>query len=408
MTAATVKPDREFTGLKIETKSRTAKRMQGVAGEAAFEMLSRANDLERQGRSIIHMEIGEPDFDTPPPVVSAGLEWLKKGATHYSPVPGIPELRQAVAEHLSARHSVSINWKNVVVTPGAKMMIFAIIHSIVDPGDEVIFAAPAYPAYEAAIRMAGAIPVPVRLEESKQFRFSLDELARKITAQTKMIVINSPQNPTGGVLKYEDLQRLGDLARKHDLFILSDEIYSEICYGERPASMLDVPKIIDRLFLVNGFSKTYAMTGWRLGYGIVPSDTFSAVELFVNNTVSSTATFTQRAALEAFTPETDEAVKGMVREFQKRRDFFVDGLNSIPGIRCLKPSGAFYLFPNISGLGKRSGEIAERLLNEAGVAALPGTAFGQYGEGYMRFSFANSLANIESAIERIRNFVTTL
>ena len=382
--------------------------MQGVTGEAAFQMLNRANELERQGRSIIHMEIGEPDFDTPAPVVTAGIEWLKKGATHYSAVPGIPELRQAVARHLSEQHSVSIDWKNVIVTPGAKMMIFSIIHSMVDPGDEIIFAAPAYPAYEAAIRMAGAIPVPVRLEESKQFRFSLDELARKITPQTKMIIVNSPQNPTGGVLKFEDLERLGELARNHDLFILSDEIYSEICYGERPASMLDVPKIIDRLLLVNGFSKTYAMTGWRLGYGIVPSDTFSTIELFVNNSVSSSATFTQHAAVEAFTPETSKAVNDMVREFQKRRDVFVDGLNSIPGIRCQKPLGAFYLFPNISGLGKQSVEIAERLLNEAGVAALPGTAFGRYGEGYMRFSFANSLDNIESAIERIRHFVTTL
>ena len=382
--------------------------MQGVTGEAAFQMLNRANELERQGRSIIHMEIGEPDFDTPAPVVTAGLEWLKKGATHYSAVPGIPELRQAVARHLSEQHSVSIDWKNVIVTPGAKMMIFSIIHSMVDPGDEIIFAAPAYPAYEAAIRMAGAIPVPVRLEESKQFRFSLDELARKITPQTKMIIVNSPQNPTGGVLKFEDLERLGELARNHDLFILSDEIYSEICYGERPASMLDVPEIIDRLLLVNGFSKTYAMTGWRLGYGIVPSDTFSTIELFVNNSVSSSATFTQHAAVEAFTPETSKAVNDMVREFQKRRDVFVDGLNSIPGIRCQKPLGAFYLFPNISGLGKQSVEIAERLLNEAGVAALPGTAFGRYGEGYMRFSFANSLDNIESAIERIRHFVTTL
>ena len=394
--------------MKIEAKNRTARRMQGVTGEAAFQMLNRANELERQGRSIIHMEIGEPDFDTPAPVVTAGLEWLKKGATHYSAVPGIPELRQAVARHLSEQHSVSIDWRNVIVTPGAKMMIFSIIHSMVDPGDEIIFAAPAYPAYEAAIRMAGAIPVPVRLEESKQFRFSLDELARKITPQTKMIIVNSPQNPTGGVLKFEDLERLGDLARKHDLFILSDEIYSEICYGERPASMLDVPEIIDRLLLVNGFSKTYAMTGWRLGYGIVPSDTFSTIELFVNNSVSSSATFTQHAAVEAFTPETSKAVNDMVREFQKRRDVFVDGLNSIPGIRCQKPLGAFYLFPNISGLGKQSVEIAERLLNEAGVAALPGTAFGRYGEGYMRFSFANSLDNIESAIERIRHFVTTL
>ena len=382
--------------------------MQGVRGEAAFEMLGRANELERQGRSIIHLEIGEPDFDTPEPIVRAGIEWLKKGATHYSPVPGVWDLRRAIARHLSSQHPAKIDPKNVLVTPGAKMMIFSIIHSIVDAGDEVIYPEPAYPAYEAAIRMAGATPVPVKLEESKQFRFDLDELARQITPRTKMIAINSPQNPTGGVLTLEDLKRIGELARKHDLLILSDEIYSGIYYGDRPASILDVPNLLDRVFVVNGFSKIYAMTGWRLGYGIVPEDTFAAIDLFINNSVSSTATFTQRAALEAFTPATEIAAERMVAEFRRRRDVFADGLNSIPGIRCLKPLGAFYLFPNISGAGLPSDEFANRLLNEAGVAALPGTAFGDYGEGYLRFSFANSLSNIESALERIKSFVTRL
>jgi aspartate/methionine/tyrosine aminotransferase len=390
--------------VKLDTKGRTAKRMQGVKGEAAFEMLGRANELERQGRSIIHLEIGEPDFDTPDPVVNAGVNWLKKGATHYSPVPGIWELRTAIAQHLAARHPQKIDPARVLVTPGAKMMIFSIIQSMVDPGDEVICPDPSYPAYEAAIRMAGALPVPVRLEESKEFRFDLNELARRITARTKMIVLNSPQNPTGGVLNRDDLEKIAALARKHDLVILSDEIYSEIYYGERPASILDVPDILDRVFLVNGFSKIYAMTGWRLGYGVVPADAFPAIELFLNNSVSSTATFTQRAALEAFTPETEKATQIMVAEFRRRRDVFADGLNSIPGIRCLKPLGAFYLFPNISGVGLASEEFARRLLNEAGVAALPGTAFGEYGEGYLRLSFANSLANIEAALERIRKF----
>ena len=220
-----------------------------------------------------------------------------------------------------------------------------------------------------------------------------------------MIVINSPQNPTGGVLNLDDLKRIADLANKHDLAILSDEIYSEIYYGERPPSILDIPNILDRVFLVNGFSKIYAMTGWRLGYGVVPSDTFPTIELFLNNSVSSTATFTQRAALQAFTPETEKAAERMVAEFRKRRDVFADGLNSIPGIRCLKPLGAFYLFPNISGVGLPSEQFANRLLNEAGVAALPGTAFGEYGEGYLRLSFANSLTNIEAALDRIRKFV---
>ena len=394
--------------MKLDTKGRIAKRMQGVRGEAAFEMLGRASELERQGRSIVHLEIGEPDFDTPDPVVRSAIEWLKKSATHYSPTPGIFELREAVAKHLSSGHSAKIDPKKVLITPGAKMMIFSIIQSIIDPGDEVIYPEPAYPAYEAAIRMAGAKPVPVRLEESKEFRFDLNELARRITPRTKMIAINSPQNPTGGVLTIEDLAGIADLARKHDLLILSDEIYSEIYYGSRPASMLDIPEILDRLFYVNGFSKIYAMTGWRLGYGVVPEDTYAAIDLFINNSVSSTATFTQRAALEAFTPETAKAAEAMVREFRKRRDVFVDGLNSIPGIHCLKPLGAFYLFPNISGLGKSSEEIANRLLNEAGVAALPGTAFGDYGEGYLRFSFANSLPNIESALERIKGFVKNI
>jgi aspartate aminotransferase len=392
----------------VDTKSRIAKRMQGVRGEAAFEMLGRASELERQGRSIIHLEIGEPDFDTPEPIVQAGIEWLKRGATHYSPVPGIWDLRTAIAGHLSSQHSVKIEPKNVLVTPGAKMMIFAIIQSIVDPGDEVICPDPSYPAYEAAIRMAGADPVPLKLEESKQFRFDISELARVITPRTKMIAINSPQNPTGAVLTLDDLKKIADLARKHDLLILSDEIYSEIYYGDRPASIMDVPNILDRVFVVNGFSKIYAMTGWRLGYGIVPEDTFPAIDLFVNNSVSSTATFTQRAALEAFIPETEKATQAMVAEFRKRRDVFADGLNSIRGIRCLKPLGAFYLFPNISSVGLPSDEFANRLLTEAGVAALPGTAFGAYGEGYLRLSFANSLANIEAALERIRKFVTDL
>jgi len=352
------------------------------------------------------LEIGEPDFDTPQPVVDAGIEWLKKGATHYSPTPGLWELRTAVARHLNSQHSVNVDPKNVLVTPGAKMMIYTIIQSVVDPGDEVIYPDPADPAYEAAIRMAGATPVAVKLQESNNFRFDLDELARHITPRTKMIAINSPQNPTGGVLTSADVKKIADLAHKHDLLILSDEIYSEIYYAERPASFLDVPNILDRLFYVNGFSKIYAMTGWRLGYGIVPEDTVAAIDLFINNTVSSTATFTQLAAMEAFTAESEKIAKNMVQEFRKRRDVFVDGLNSIPGIHCLKPLGAFYLFPNISGIGLSSEEFANRLLTEAGVAALPGTAFGQYGEGYLRFSFANSLSNIESAVERIRNFVS--
>ena len=382
--------------------------MQGVHGEAAFEMLARATELERQGRNIVHLEIGEPDFDTPGPIVRAGIESLQKGKTHYAPVNGVWQLREAIARRLSERHGVSVDPSCVLISPGAKVMIFAIIHSLVDPGDEVIYAAPVYPAYEAAVLMAGATPVQVVLDEKREFRFSLDEMARRITPKTKMIVINTPQNPTGGVLTLDDLKGVARLARQHDLLILSDEIYSEIYYDTPTAGMLDVADIKDRLLLVNGFSKTYAMTGWRVGYSVVPKDLVPTVNLFMNNSVSSTSTFCQLAAIEAFTPETTAIVEKMVQEFRNRRDVFVDGLNAIPGIRCLKPHGAFYLFPNISSLGLTSKDVADRLLNEAGVAALPGTAFGAQGEGYLRFSFANSLANIETALERIRGFVTRL
>jgi len=382
--------------------------MQGVQGEAAFETLARATELERQGRNIVHLEIGEPDFDTPGPIVRAGIESLQKGKTHYAPVNGVWQLREAIARRLSERHGVAVDPSCVLISPGAKVMIFAIIHSLVDPGDEVIYAAPVYPAYEAAVLMAGATPVQIVLDEKREFRFSLDEMARRITPKTKMIVINTPQNPTGGVLTLDDLKGVARLARQHDLLILSDEIYSEIYYGTPTAGMLDVPDITDRLLLVNGFSKTYAMTGWRVGYSVLPKELVPTVNLFMNNSVSSTSTFCQLAAIEAFSPETAPIVANMVQEFRKRRDVFVDGLNAIPGIRCLKPHGAFYLFPNISSFGRTSKEIADRLLSEAGVAALPGTAFGAQGEGYLRFSFANSLSNIETALERIRGFVTRL
>ena len=394
--------------MRTELKSKIAKRMLGVQGEAAFETLARANELERQGRHIIHLEIGEPDFNTPAPIVRAGIDWLQKGKTHYAPVAGVPELREAVAARLSKLHQSTVAPSNVLISPGAKLMIFAVIHSIIDPGDEVIYPVPVYPAYEAAVLMAGAKPVPIVLEESKEFRFSIETLAASITPRTKMIVINTPQNPTGGVLTLEDLRMIADLARKHDLLILSDEIYSEIYYDAPSASMLDVPDIMDRLILVSGFSKTYAMTGWRIGYGVIPTDLLPAVNLFMNSSVSSTSTFCQLAAVEAFTEESSVAVQKMVQEFRKRRDVFVDGLNDIPGIRCLRPHGAFYLFPNISAYGRSSREIADRLLNEAGVAGLPGTAFGRHGEGYLRFSFANSLETIEAALDRIRKFTSQL
>lgn len=394
--------------MKIEEKTRVAKRMNGIHGEAAFVTLARATELERQGRSIVHLEIGEPDFDTPTPIVDSAIEWLRKGKTHYSPVSGVPDLKEAVARRIAKLHNVAVDPANIHVSPGAKMMIFAVIQASVDPGDEVIYPAPAYPAYESAILMAGAKPVTAVLEESKGFRFNIEEVERRITRRTKMIVINSPQNPTGGVLTIDDLRGLADLAHKHDLLILSDEIYAEIFYEEPSASMFNVPGILDRLIVVSGFSKTYAMTGWRVGYGVIPPDIFPAVNLFMNNAVSSSPTFSQYAAVDAYTDESERMVQKMVQEFRKRRDVFVDGLNSISGIRCMRPRGAFYLFPNISALGRPSKEIADRLLEEGGVAALPGSAFGELGEGYLRFSFANSLDNIQAALDRIGKFVSRL
>jgi aspartate/methionine/tyrosine aminotransferase len=392
--------------VKLEMKSRIAKRMQGIHGEAAFQMLGRATELERQGRSIIHLEIGEPDFDTPDPIVRAGIEWLKKGATHYSPVPGVWDLRTAIARHLSSEHPTKIDPGNILVTPGAKMMIFSIIQSIVDPGDEVICPDPSYPAYEAAIRMAGATPVRVKLEESKQFRFDLDQLARQITPRTKLITINSPQNPTGGVLTLDDLKKVADLARKHDLLILSDEIYSEIYYTDRPPSILDVPNILDRVFVVNGFSKIYAMTGWRLGYGIFPPKLYEYVRKLAVNLHSCVNASAQYAGLAALKGPQDE-VHRMIAEFDKRRKVVVAGLNKLPGVSCATPKGAFYAFPNVKKTGWKAKELATALLDNTGVATIGGPDFGILGEGYIRLSYANSTENILKALARMGEFLAS-
>jgi aspartate/methionine/tyrosine aminotransferase len=358
--------------VKLDTKSRVAKRMQGIRGEAAFEMLARATELERQGRSIIHLEIGEPDFETPRPVISSPSIGFRRERRTIRLSRGIWELRTAIAAHLSSRHPQKIDPRRVLVTPGAKMMIYSIIQSMVDPGDEVICPDPSYPAYEAAIRMAGATPVSVKLDEAKEFRFDLNELARRITSRTKMIVINSPQNPTGGVLNLDDLRRIAELARKHDLLILSDEIYSEIYYADPPASILDIPNILDRVFFVNGFSKIYAMTGWRLGYGVVPEDAFQTIELFLNNSVSSTATFTQRAALEAFTPETEKITQGMVAEFRSRRDVFCRRAEQHSRDSLPETSWGFLSFPEYQRRRSSQRRICRPALERSGCRCTAG------------------------------------
>ncbi len=385
-----------------------AERMRDVHGEAAFAQLARANELERGGRSIIHLEIGEPDFDTPRPIVDSAIDWLGNGATHYTPSAGIAELREAIAEEIRGTYSVDVGAGQVVVGPGAKMMLFSIIMSVVDPGDEVIVPNPAFPAYGTAIEIARGKLVPVPLRESNEFRLRVEDLESRITPKTRMVVLNSPQNPTGGVLTADDLEAIAKLALKHDFLILSDEIYSDIFYGERPETMLRFDSVRDRLLLVHGFSKTFAMTGWRLGFAVLPDDLVETVVLFINSSVSCTAEFSQRAAVTAFGEQTKPAVRRMVGEFEKRRDLIVDGLNGIEGIRCLRPHGAFYVFPNVTDLNVPEGVLAERLLEEAGVSALPGTAFGRFGEGYLRFSFANSLEKIGQALERIHQFVRKL
>ena len=382
-----------------------AQRMENVHGEAAFAMLARANELERAGQSIVHLEIGEPDFDTPRTIVDSAVDWLKRGATHYTGSAGISELREAIAADIQRGFGVVVRADQIVVGPGAKMMLFSTIMSVVDPGEEVIVPNPAFPAYESAIEIARGKLVPVPLRESNEFRLRIEDLEAGITERTRLVVLNSPQNPTGGVLTASDLEAIAELALKHDFLILSDEIYSDISYGQRHESMLHFPAIRDRLLLVHGFSKTFAMTGWRLGFAVLPPDLVETVVLFINSSVSCTAAFTQRAAVSAFSDDTRPAVEAMVGEFERRRDKIVDGLNAIDGIRCLRPNGAFYVFPNVEDLGIPSTVLADRLLDEAGVSALPGTAFGRYGEGYLRFSFANSLENIETALERIDRFV---
>jgi len=382
-----------------------AKRTLSLASEGAYQVLAKAQALEKGGREIIHLEIGQPDFDTFPNISNAGIRAIEEGYTRYTPPIGMQGLREVIAEDAGKRRGLIFDPDQVVVSPGAKPNLFFPTLALVEDGDEVIYPDPGFPSYEAMIRVAGGIPVPVPLLEDNKFSFDLKVFDKLISNKTKLIVLNSPGNPTGGIIPRGDLEHLAAAALKYDCWVLSDEIYARIIYdGQAAQSIVTLPGMSERVVIMDGFSKTYAMTGWRLGYGIMPRELAVKVGLLLMHSVGSTAQFTQLAGIEALTGPQDQVDK-VVAEYQKRRDLIVSGLNQIPGISCQNPQGAFYVFPNVKELGKSSREIADWILDKAGVALLPGSAFGKYGEGYLRLSYANSLENILKAIDRMGDLI---
>jgi aspartate/methionine/tyrosine aminotransferase len=374
--------------------------MEALEKETSLELYAKAKALEAQGKSVIHLEIGEPDFDTPVHIKDAGIGALRDGYTHYGPSAGLPEAREAIARYISRDRGVPVTADQVVVTPGAKSVIFYTMLALIEDGDEVLYPNPGFPNYEMTIRMLGGRDVPVPLVEEKGFSIDLDRFESLVTKRTKLCVINSPHNPTGGMLSREVLQGILDIAAKYDFYILSDEIYSKMVYDGSFQSMYALPGAAERTILLDGHSKTYAMTGWRLGYAVMPKELVPVVSRAAGNVTSCTASFTQIAGIEALQGPQDD-VRAMVEEFRARRDIIVRGLNDVPGFRCHKPAGAFYVFPNIRGTNMSSREMSRMLLDTAGVAVLSGTTFGAYGEGYIRLSYANSQENIARAIERI-------
>ena len=377
-----------------------ARRMSRLGTETAFEVLNKARGLERQGKSIIHLEIGEPDFSTPSNVVEAAVDALRNGWTHYGPSAGLPELRKAIADYVGRTRGVEVSPDEVVVVPGGKPIMFFTMLALIDEGDEVIYPNPGFPIYESMINYAGGTAVPIQLREERDFAMDVDELAPLITGRTKLIILNSPQNPTGGVLQRGDIERAATAIGERNILVLSDEIYSRLQFEGEPFSIMQVPGMRERTILLDGFSKTYAMTGWRIGYGVMRTDLAAQITRLMTNSNSCTASFTQIAGIEALRGD-QSAVGRMCAEFQRRSEAFVAGLNRIKGFSCRMPKGAFYVFPNITGTGWKSKPLADALLDQAGVAALSGTAFGQFGEGYLRFSVANSMENLEKALERI-------
>jgi len=384
-----------------------AERMSRLGTETAFEVLAKAKSLEAQGKEVIHLEIGEPDFDTPQNIIDAAVKALNEGKTHYGPAAGIPELRRVLAQDMGKRRNIKIHPDQVVVTPGAKPIMFFTILALINEGDEVMYPNPGFPIYESVIDFVGARSVPYPLREEREFSFNIDEFMSLISDKTKMIILNTPQNPTGGILTEEDLKAVAKVAQEKDIYILSDEVYLNIIYEGVHHSIASIPGMQERTIILDGFSKTYAMTGWRLGYGAMPEYLAQKVTQLQINSNSCTGTFSQYAGIEAIRGPQDEVHK-MVTEFKKRRDVIVDGLNVIDGISCLRPHGAFYVFPNVKQLGIDGKKFADLLLDKFGVATLSGTAFGKYGEGYLRFSYVNSVANLQRALDRIDQAVKSL
>jgi aspartate aminotransferase len=378
--------------------------MARLGTETAFEVLVKAKALEAQGRDIVHLEIGEPDFDTPRNIVDAGCEALRKGFTHYGPSAGLMELREAIAQYASETRRVDVAPDEVVVVPGGKPIIFFSILALAEQGDEVIYPNPGFPIYESMIDYVGAKAVPIRLREELDFRLDVDELAGLINERTKLLILNSPHNPTGGVLEKKDIDAVAHAIGDRNIMILSDEIYSRLIFEGEHHSIMSINGMKERTILLDGFSKTYAMTGWRMGYGVMRPDLAAHISRLMTNSSSCTASFTQIAGIEALRGAQD-SVEKMRTEFEKRRDVMVAGLNKIKGFSCRVPHGAFYVFPNITKTGWPSKKLADALLEDAGIAALSGTAFGEFGEGYLRFSIANSIENIEKALDRMNDWV---
>ncbi len=374
--------------------------MDNLGTETAFLVLARAKELEAQGKEIIHLEIGEPDFETPDNIKAAAIQALKDNYTHYGPAAGLPQAREAFAAHISKDRGVPVTPNQIVITPGAKPIMFYTMLALVDPGDEVIYPNPGFPIYESMINYVRGKAVPIPLEEDKGFNFDLDKFTSLVSDKTKLCIINSPQNPTGGVLPKDILAGIAELAMKHDFWILTDEVYSKIIYEGTHESLYTIDGMPERTIMIEGHSKTYAMTGWRLGYGVMPESIAPEIAKLQTNSNSCTSAFTQMAGIEAYQGPQD-GVKVMVDEFKSRRDLIVDGLNKIPGIRCHSPNGAFYVFPNITGTGRKSKQLEKELMEKAGVAVLSGTSFGAYGEGYIRLSYANSKENIQKALDKI-------
>ncbi len=384
-----------------------AHRTSHLKAEGAYVVLARAQALEAQGREIIHLEIGQPDFETFPRVVLEGVRAITTGKTRYNPPSGIPALRQALAKDAGRQRGVQFTPEQVVVAPGTKPLILLPMLALLEPGDEVLYPDPGFPSYEAAIRLADAVPVPIPLVEEQGYDLNLEALDRALSPRTRLILLNSPSNPTGGILSHQTLAHIARAARRHDLWILSDEIYSRLVYEDEAASIVALPGMAERTIVADGFSKTYAMTGWRLGFGVMPEPLAKKMDLLLTHSVGCTATFTQFAGLEAITGPQGQ-VEAVVDEFRRRRDTIVAGLNTIAGIRCPMPRGAFYAFPNVGSFGRPSAELADYLLEEAGVATLPGTAFGRNGEGYLRLSYANSMEKLERALNRIADALAAL